>query len=150
MTMGSRESGRRQSHGCSCAGDAAPPTDGQLDAGETLAGQPCNSRTEVQPAPMGATARAARLVAGLAFLALAGALSPRRLAGEIELWPGSLVAAWFGVSHLLASTIEYRGCPELGAIPSVLLGRRVETSCGPWRRIDARIDALRVRAGAVS
>lgn len=30
----------------------------------------------------------------------------------------------------------YQGCPELGAIPSVMLGRPVGTSCELWRRID--------------
>jgi len=50
------------------------------------------------------------------------------------------VPAWFGISHLVAGVIGYRGCPELGAIPSVMLGREVPTSCGPWERIDARLD----------
>lgn len=85
---------------------------------------------------LGRPARLARALAGLAFLLLAGALASRSLPGRIALWPAALVPAWFGISHLVASVTAYRGCPELGAIPSVWLGRRVGTGCGPWDRID--------------
>lgn len=95
---------------------------------------------------MGTGARSARAVAGLGFLAAAGALAERPLRGGIALWPASLIPTWFGISHLVAAVIGYRGCPELGAIPSVMLGRRVETSCEPWRRIDGFIE----RSGAFS
>ena len=88
--------------------------------------------------PLGAGARKARAVFGLGALALSGALATRRLPGGITLWPAALVPAWFGISHLVAAQIGYRGCPELGAIPSVLQGRRVETACGPWERFDRR------------
>lgn len=84
--------------------------------------------------------RAARAGAGLGFLGLAGALSTRALPGEIALWPLALVPTWFGISHLIAGMINYRGCPELGAIPSVMLARRIETPCGPWERFDARFE----------
>jgi hypothetical protein len=87
-------------------------------------------------APLGRRARLARALAGFAFLLLAGALASRSLPGGIALWPLSLVPAWFGISHLVASMTGYRGCPELGAIPSVWLGRPVGTGCGPWDRID--------------
>lgn len=91
-------------------------------------------------------ARSARAVAGVGFLAAAGALASRRLKGGVALWPASLVPTWFGISHLVAAVIGYQGCPELGAIPSVMLGRRVETSCEPWRRIDGLIE----RSGTLS
>jgi hypothetical protein len=85
---------------------------------------------------MGRAARRSRAAAGLMFLAIAGGLASRRLPGRIALWPASLIPTWFGVSHLLAGVTGYQGCPELGAIPSVLLGRPVSTSCELWRRID--------------
>ena len=87
--------------------------------------------------PLGIRPRLARALTGLAFLLLAGALASRSLPGGIELWPLALVPAWFGISHLVAAQIGYRGCPELGAIPSVWLGRPVGTGCGPWDRIDS-------------
>lgn len=80
-----------------------------------------------------------RFVAALGFLALAGGLATRRAPGRVALWPAALVPTWFGVSHLIAGVIGYRGCPELGAIPSVMLGREVPTACGPWERIDERL-----------
>jgi hypothetical protein len=91
-------------------------------------------------APMSVRARRSRIVAGFGFLAVAGALCPRRLPGGVALWPASLVPTWFGISHLIAGTIGYQGCPELGAIPSVMLDRPVVTRCELWRRIDRRID----------
>jgi hypothetical protein len=97
-------------------------------------------------APMGANARRARAIAGLSFLAIAGALSSRRLPGRIALWPAALIPAWFGISHLVAGVTGYQGCPELGAIPSVILDRPVTTSCQPWQRIDRRIDSRGLRA----
>lgn len=84
--------------------------------------------------------RLARAIAGLAFLLLAGALSSRQLPGGVELWPVALVPAWFGISHLIAAMTGYSGCPELGAIPSVMLGRPVGTDCGPWERIDRLVE----------
>jgi hypothetical protein len=85
---------------------------------------------------MSGRGRRARAAAGLGFLLAAGALSERRLPGRVALWPAAVVPAWFGVSHLVAAFTGYAGCPELGAIPSVLLGRRVETACRPWRSLD--------------
>jgi hypothetical protein len=80
--------------------------------------------------------RAARALVGLVQLALAGWLATRTLPGDIALWPLALVPAWFGISHLIAGLIGYYGCPELGAIPSVLHGRRIDTGCAPWARAD--------------
>jgi hypothetical protein len=88
---------------------------------------------------MGPRARNARLLAGGAFLASAGVLAPRQLPGGIALWPAALVPTWFGVSHLVAGVTGYRGCPELGAIPSVFLDRPVGTTCLTWdRRLEPR------------
>lgn len=85
-------------------------------------------------ARLSAAQRAARAVAGLGFHALAIPLGRRH-----PLWPLSLLAHWFGASHLVASASGYQGCPELGAIPSLVLRRRVATECGPWEWIDTRL-----------
>lgn len=90
---------------------------------------------------MSNVARLARAVAGLVFLALAGALAQRQAPGRIALWPLALVPTWFGISHLAAALTRYSGCPELGAIPSVMLGRTVPTGCDPWGRLDRLLGA---------
>jgi hypothetical protein len=77
--------------------------------------------------PLGLRPRGVRAVAGLGFLALAA---------WVPLWPLSLLAGWFGISHIVAAATGYRGCPEMGAIASVLLRRRVATVCKPWERFD--------------
>lgn len=77
--------------------------------------------------PLGLRSRGVRASAGLIFLALAA---------WIPFWPLSVLAAWFGISHLVAAATGYRGCPEMGAIPSLLLRRRVSTVCRPWERFD--------------
>jgi hypothetical protein len=91
-------------------------------------------------APMSQSARRSRALAGVVFLAVAGALSSRRLPGAIALWPASLVPTWFGISHLIAGVTGYQGCPELGAIPTVMLGRPVGSDCELWRRIDGWVE----------
>jgi hypothetical protein len=83
--------------------------------------------------------RLMRAAAGFGFLALAGVLGSRQATGRVALWPLALVPTWFGISHLVAGATGYEGCPELGAIPSVMLARPVPTSCGPWERIDRRL-----------
>src|SRR5437868_2805000 len=90
----------------------------------------CCSLAETDPRAR--RGRHARAAAGIAFLGLAGSLAGRQLPGRIALWPAALVPTWFGISHLVAAVTGYRGCPELGAIPSVMLGRTIETGCGPW------------------
>jgi hypothetical protein len=99
-------------------------------------------------AVMSRPSRAVRATAGAGFLVIAGALSSRRLPGGIALWPTALVPTWFGISHLVASITGYSGCPELGAIPSVMLARSVPTGCGPWERIDRRLGSLASREPA--
>jgi hypothetical protein len=105
------------------------------------AGSACSA---LSSEPIGLRPRLARALAGLAFLLLAGALASRSLPGGIDLWPLALVPTWFGISHLVAAQIGYRGCPELGAIPSVWLGRPVGTGCGPWDRIDRLLGSGRI------
>ena len=80
--------------------------------------------------------RRARALAGVALcgVSLAAARWPNPLAA-----PVALVSGWLGASHLVAAAPAYRGCPELGAIPSLFLGRSVETRCGPWELLDRRL-----------
>jgi len=99
-------------------------------------------------ATMGRRARRVRAIAGVGFLALAGAMSSRQAPGRISLWPAALVPTWFGVAHLVASVTGYEGCPELGAIPSVMLDRHVVTGCGLWERIDRQVYRLPPRQKA--
>ncbi len=63
------------------------------------------------------------LVAGTVLLAALSAIFWQ------PLWPLVVVAAWFGVSFLVAASTGYPGCPEIGAIPSLILGRRLATRC---------------------
>lgn len=84
--------------------------------------------------------RRARLVAGLVLLAIVVAL-PWSAVGWNAL---ALVLGWIGVSHMVAAMTAYPGCPELGAVPSLLLRRNVKMGCVPWRWLDAR---LRLRPG---
>lgn len=97
--------------------------------------------------PLGRAQRAARTIAGLVFIASIGVLYlwPLALLVEIGLpsfvaWPLVALTLWLGISHLVAGATGYRGCPEIGAIPSLLLRRRVVTTCKPWERIDRRLE----------
>ena len=124
--------------GASCAVPGSEPGEQpRSPAGPPNGG--CRSGAEGgrgQVVAIGRPARHARAVAGLGFLVIAGALSTRRMPGRVALWPASLIPTWFGISHLVAAVTGYAGCPELGAIPSVMLSRPVATGCGPWQRID--------------
>jgi len=51
----------------------------------------------------------------------------------------AVAAGSFGVSHLVAARAGYAGCPELGAIASVALGRDVRIGCVPWRMLDHQL-----------
>jgi hypothetical protein len=125
--------------GSTCAN---PNSTGRARSANPLSGGCCAASGEhAERLSMGRSARSARAVAGLGWLTLAGFLGTRRLPGRISLWPTAVVPTWFGVSHLVAGVIGYRGCPELGAIPSVMLARRVETDCGIWEHFDRRFDS---------
>jgi hypothetical protein len=102
---------------------------------------------EVQ-APLRWRARAARAAIGLAIVAGVGLLYvwPVALLADVGaptwlLWALAIPSLWLGVSHLVAAATAYRGCPEIGAIPSLLLRRTVITNCTPWERLDRRIAA---------
>jgi hypothetical protein len=99
-------------------------------------------------ATMGRRARRARAIAGVGFLAVAGGMASRQLPGKISLWPAAIVPTWFGIAHLVAAVTGYEGCPELGAIPSVMLDRHVGSDCGLWDRIDRQVERLPPRQKA--
>ena len=108
-----------------------------LEGAGILSGGCCSS---ADAPTMGRRARWARFAAGAGFLALAGAMATRRLPGQVSLGPAAIVPTWFGVAHLVAGVTGYPGCPELGAIPSVMLDREVGTDCSTWQRIDRQIE----------
>jgi len=88
------------------------------------------ARTTTQAPPLDDDARRRRLRMGLAMLALAAVLAAGACHSWL-LWPPAAVAGWFAASFLVAAATRYPGCPELGAIPSLLLRRRINTRCGP-------------------
>lgn len=133
------------SPGSTCANPTL--TDGATPASPLAGGCCATPGDHAAPHSMGRSARSARAVAGLGWLALAGFMGARQLPGRISLWPTAMVPTWFGISHLVAGVIGYRGCPELGAIPSVMLSRPVETDCGIWERFDRRFDAYEATHG---
>lgn len=85
--------------------------------------------------PLNARQRRARLIVGVVLLLLALAI-PWSAAGGVVL---AVIAAWVGGAHVLAAAMSYPGCPELGAAPSLLLGRWVRIGCTPWRWLDAKL-----------
>lgn len=111
------------------------------DLGLSQAAGTCSLDTMKEPAArprIGARARVARAAAGIGFHGLALPLQRRP-----ALRPIALAAHWFGISHLAAAASGYRGCPELGAIPSLFAGRELATECGPWEWIDGRLAGAR-------
>ena len=84
--------------------------------------------------PLGPRPRGVRAIAGLGFLVLAA---------WVPLWPLAILPAWFGISHLVAAATGYRGCPEMGAIASLVLRRRISTICKPWERFDQWLEGAR-------
>lgn len=82
-------------------------------------------------APTLCTARAA---VGFGLLGFAAAAAARRSI--------ALAAAWSGASHVVAACTAYSGCPELGAIASLVLRRPLRTWCGPWQLADRGIEAV--------
>jgi len=100
----------------------------------------CGFETTDGPDPprLAAERRAARRRTGLRFLAAAAATAAAAAAGFILLWPVALALGWFAASFLVAARTGYPGCPELGAIASVVQRREVRTRCTPLARRDAR------------
>ena len=103
------------------------------------------------PGSLSGGERRARAGAGLGFLALGAglvwggfaleALAAGGLAILLCAVPCALaaVAGWFGLSHLVASVTGYKGCPELGAIPSLFRRHPIDTRCAPWDNLDRRL-----------
>jgi hypothetical protein len=87
------------------------------DAGEQGSGACCRGAPAGQAGGSGGTLsgwqRRARAWAGLGFLALAAALGALAAAFWFLLWLPAAVAAWFGLTHLVAAATGYVGCPEL-------------------------------------
>jgi hypothetical protein len=95
---------------------------------------------EELPRTLNGRQRSARIVVGVASLAVA--VLAARGSGVIGAF-GAVGAGWFGASHLVAARTGYAGCPELGAVPSVVLGREVQVGCAPWRIADRRLGLSR-------
>jgi hypothetical protein len=96
--------------------------------------------------PIGGRARVARATVGVLVIAGVGllylwpiALLPKLGVPGFVAWALAIPSLWLGLSHLVAAVTAYRGCPEVGAIPSLLLRRHVTTTCAPWERLDRRL-----------
>jgi hypothetical protein len=100
--------------------------------------KPCCGGTATQARPLNRRQRAARFIvgAGLLLVELTLPWSPAASAATIIT---AAILGWFGVTHVLAALMAYPGCPELGAVPSLLLRRNLKIGCGPWHWLDARL-----------
>jgi hypothetical protein len=78
--------------------------------------------------------RVARVVVGVGWLMLAWVWL--HISIPAVAWTLAVVAVSFGISHVVAAWTAYPGCPELGAIASLVSRRYVGTRCGPWERVD--------------
>jgi len=78
--------------------------------------------------------RVARAVAGVGWIMLACALLGVLIPAVG--WTLAIIAAWCGISHLVAAWTAYPDCPELGAVASLVSRRYIRTRCGPWERFD--------------
>lgn len=96
---------------------------------------PCCDGATAKWRPLNFKQRWARLIAGVALLSLALML-PWSATGWTVL---AIIAGWVGATHVLAAAMAYPGWPELGAAPSLLIGRWVKIGCTPWRWLDARL-----------
>jgi hypothetical protein len=88
--------------------------------------------------PLNRRQRIGRFIVGIVLLGLA-LLLPWSPAASIFAIATAAILGWFGVTHILAAIMAYPGCPELGAVPSLVLRRHVKIGCGPWRWLDARL-----------
>jgi hypothetical protein len=99
-----------------------------------------------QENPLNKQQRNARMLMGVATSAIGALLcvvsmrlSSLGLFCQVPLLLGAGATGWFGLSHLVASLTGYQGCPELGAIASLIFRRRVVTSCQGWDQVDNRL-----------
>lgn len=96
----------------------------------------CCRRDDSDWQPLNRRQRRARLIAGLIMLLLMlGLLS---WSGPVALVLAVLLG-WLGATHVLTAATAYPGCPELGAVPSLFLGRWVRIGCTPWCWLDAKL-----------
>ena len=93
--------------------------------------------------PMSTRGRGARMVVGLGFLGIACLLVTKGGQFGWLVQAAAVVPVWFGATHLVACVTGYQGCPELGAIPTLILKRPIATNCTVWRWIDKAIGADR-------
>lgn len=93
----------------------------------------CGIEAEPEAPPPGLTSKARRMrnLGALGFLGLSTILGVVAIKWVPLLWPITVVAGWFSISFLVAGATGYVGCPEIGAIPSWVLGRTIATSCPP-------------------
>jgi hypothetical protein len=91
-----------------------------------------------EPPQLNALQRATRRGMAHRFLAAAIVIAAGAAAVLPILWPLAAIAGWFAASFYVAAWKGYVGCPEVGAIPTWLSGRRVATLCPPMDRRDAR------------
>jgi hypothetical protein len=107
------------SKGCSSCGAPQKAGDGSLP--------------ELTPGQQATRLRIAHqfLAATIVLAGVSGWLLP-------AVWPLTTIAGWFAASFYAAVWTRYLGCPEIGAIPSWLLGHRIATRCAPLERRDAR------------
>lgn len=92
-----------------------------------------------EPRGLNRRQRWARLVAGLVLLVIAVALPWFGIGWIVP----ALAFGWFGTANVVAAATAYPGCPELGAVPSLLRRRNVKTGCAPWRWVDAKLRLVR-------
>ena len=93
---------------------------------------PCCGGAATEWRPLNRKQRIARLLVGLGFLLWAISQPWSSVASILVV----ALLAWFGVSHVLAAAMAYPGCPELGAVASLLLRRSLKIACGPWQWFD--------------
>jgi hypothetical protein len=99
---------------------------------------PCCSADSADWHPLNRRQRTARFIVGAGLLWLDVLLSSSH-ALSITVTAAAAFIGWFGVTHVVAALIAYPGCPELGAVPTLLLRRDIKIGCGPWRWLDERL-----------
>jgi len=88
--------------------------------------------------PLNRRQRTARFIVGVGLLLVVFLLLWSSAVSAAALVTAAILA-WFGVTHVMAAVMAYPGCPELGAVPSLLRRRVVKIDCGAWRWLDARL-----------